>query len=994
MRVPPTDEGRRRTLGLRVWLIGAVVLIIILLASLRGLAGFYTNYLWFKEVGFSSTWRGLIAAKLVPATVFTLFFFVVMLVNLVIADRLAPRTRAMGPEDEIVERYRSYVAPYAGRVRFAISAFFALIVGSGVSSQWSEWILFRNHVSFHQKDPQFHKDIGFYVFQLPFLRYVSQWLFVTLVLVLLVTAVFHYVNGGIRLQTPFQRVTPQVKAHLSVILALMAFVKTAQYYLARYQLVFSARGTVDGATFTDVKAQLPAFNFLMVISVAAAVLFIVNIRRRGWVLPVIAVGLWGFISIVVGTFYPAYIQRFEVKPNEFTKEQPYISRNIAATRYAFGIDHIVTQDYNYKEDLSPTVIQANEPTLANTRLWDPDQLKPNFQQNQEFRPYFTFSDLDLDRYPIGDQELETEIAVRELNSAQVPNSTWLNQHLVYTHGYGAAAVAGNELASNESPAYLLSDIPPGGDAALTVTQPSVYFGEGLKGFTVVDSKQDENQPTASQDDSTVRYKGTGGVVASSFLRKAALALNFGSWDLFISHQVDSRSRVMFLRDVSDRVQKAAPFLKLDADPYSVVIGGRVEWVIDAYTTTNRYPYSQSLQPDGISGKSGLNSTFNYVRNSVKVTVDAYDGTITYYVVDNTDPIIRAYEKAFPGMFTSDSKVPAQLRQHFRYPEDLFRTQTEQYQRYHLTSASNFYRAGNLWSVAPAPNGTDDGGSTPVTAAVSGNNGGRNTQLATTGPRIDPLYLMMQLPGKLGAEQQQEFVLERSFVPAANPNVLTAFIMARSDGKHYGQLVLYDTPDNKDIPSPSKAATNIDSNTDISKQLSLLDQHGSSVIRGDVQLVPIGDSILYMRPIYIETTEGAAFPRFKYVAVAYGEKSVLAQSMPEALDDLFGRGTSAQNPGTGVQNPTPAPTGTVATLLAQAQAKFDAAKTALKAEDLATYAKDIAAAENDVAQAIKALQKAASTTPTTTPTTAPGSTTTTAPGATTTSTTTSTTVPPA
>ena len=281
------------------------------------------------------------------------------------------------------------------------------------------------------------------MFQLPFLRFVSQWLFVTFVLVLLVVAVFHYVNGGIRLQTPFQRVTPQVKVHLSVILALMAFIKTAQYYLARFELVFSTRGTVDGATYTDVKAQLPALNFLMVISVAAAVLFIVNIRRRGWVLPVIAVGLWGFISIVVGTMYPAYIQRFDVKPNEFTKEQPYISRNIAATRYAFGIDHIVTQNYNYKENLNTKTIQANASTLDNTRLWDPEQLRPNFQQNQEFRPYFTFSDLDVDRYPIGDQELETEISLRELNSAQVPNSTWLNQHLVYTHGYGAAAVAAN-----------------------------------------------------------------------------------------------------------------------------------------------------------------------------------------------------------------------------------------------------------------------------------------------------------------------------------------------------------------------------------------------------------------------------------------------------------------------------------------------------------------------------------------------------------------------
>jgi uncharacterized protein len=970
-----------------VWLIGAVVLIIVALASLRGLARFYTDYLWFHEVGFSATWRGLIGAKLVPTVVFTVFFFALMLANLVIADRLAPRTRAMGPEDEMVERYRSYVAPYAGRVRFAISAFFAFVVGSGVSSQWSEWILFRNHVSFHLRDPQFHRDIGFYVFQLPFLRYVSQWLFVSFVLVLLVVAVFHYINGGIRLQTPFQRVTPQVKAHLSVILALMAFVKTWQYFLARFELVFSTRGTVDGATYTDVKAQLPALNFLMIISVAAAVLFIVNIRRRGWVLPVIAVGLWGFISIVVGTIYPAVIQRTEVKPSEFTKEQPYINRNIAATRFAFGIDHIKSQSYNYKENLTSTIIKANQATLDNARLWDPDQLQPNFQQNQKLRPYFTFSSLDLDRYPIGDQSLEVEIAIRELNSAQLPSSTWLNQHLVYTHGYGAAAVAGNAVNSDQTPDYLLKDIPPAGQ--LTVSQPNVYYGEGLSGFTVVASKQAENQPTASQNDATTRYSGTGGVVMSSFMRKAAVALSFGSWDLFISSQVDSHSRVMFNRDIHDRVQKAAPFLKLDADPYAVVIGGKLEWVIDAYTTTNRYPYSQSLHPGGLSGRSGLDSTFNYVRNSVKVTVDAYNGTIKYYVIDNKDPIIRAYEKAFPKMFTAGSQVPAELRAHFRYPEDLFRTQTEQYQRYHLVGASEFYRAGNLWSVAPAANASASSSGSPTTNAAGGNNGGRSTQLATSGDRINPLYLMMQLPGALGQAQKQEFVLERSFVPAANPNVLTAFIVARSDGANYGQLVLYDTPDNQDIPSPSKAATNIDSNTDISKQLSLLDQHGSAVVRGEVQLIPIGDSILYVRPIYVETTEGTIFPRFKYVAVTYGEKSVLSLSIPDAINALFGQGTTpVTNPG-GPTPPTPPITGTVAQLLAKAQSEFDAADIALTKGDLGAYAADIKAAKADVAAAVKALAAAATTT------TTPSSTTTT-PGRTTPTTTapaTSTTTPP-
>ena len=484
--------------------------------------------------------------------------------------------------------------------------------------------------------------------------------------------------------------------------------------------MFSTRGTVDGATYTDVKAQLPALNFLMIISVAAALLFIVNIRRRGWVLPVIAVGLWGFISIVVGTIYPAYIQRFEVKPNEFTKEQPYISRNIAATRYAFGIDHIVTQKYNYKENLD-SEDHPGEPGRRSTTRGSgiPISCKPNFQQNQEFRPYFTFSDLDLDRYPIGDQELEVEIAVRELNSSQVAElhvaepAPRVHARLRRRGGRGAT-----RSTADQSPDYLLSDIPPTGDRTRVDAAERVLRRRPQR---LHRRRQQAGREPADREPGRLDHPLQGHRwrrQASSFLRKAAIALNFGSWDLFISHQVDSHSRVMFLRDVADRVQKAAPFLKLDADPYSVVDRRQARvGRSTAYTTTNRYPYSQSLHPDGLTGKSGLDSTFNYVRNSVKVTVDAYNGTITYYVIDNTDPIIRAYEKAFPKMFTSGSKVPAELRAHFRYPEDLFRAQTEQYQRYHLTGASEFYRAGNLWSVAPAPNGTDDGTGTPVDRGV-------------------------------------------------------------------------------------------------------------------------------------------------------------------------------------------------------------------------------------------------------------------------------------
>src|SRR5262245_50682152 len=487
MRVPPA-EVRRRSLGLRGWLIGAAIVIIVLLLSMRALAQVYTDYLWFKDVGFAKTWRELLWAKLVPALIFSAAFFVMMLVNLIIADRIAPKFRAGGPEDEIIERYRHYVAPYAGRVRVVVSLFFAIVMGSSVSPEWKNWILFSNSVDFGVKDPQFHKDVGFYVFRLPFLQFAAGWLFAALLVILIVSAVFHYLNGGIRLQSPFQRVTPQVKVHLSVILALMALTKTVQYYLARFGLTLSARGIVDGATYTDVNAQLPAYTLLMFISVAAAVLFILNIWRRGWVFPIIAVGLWGFISIVVGTIYPAVIQRFVVQPNEFSREQTYIKRNIDATRAAFGLDKITVQPFDYNTELTAREAVDNKDTLDNARLWDPEPLTQVMQQTEEFDPYYRFVAVDVDRYDVDGTKTQTLTGVRELDSGQLPSNTWTNRHLVYTHGYAVDTARGNA-HNGDQPEYLINDIPPdvveGGPA---VEQPSVYFGEDLSGYSIVKSK--------------------------------------------------------------------------------------------------------------------------------------------------------------------------------------------------------------------------------------------------------------------------------------------------------------------------------------------------------------------------------------------------------------------------------------------------------------------------------------------------------------------------
>lgn len=988
MRVPPTDL-QRRPLGIRAWLIGAAIALVILLTSLRGLALFYTDYLWYDEIGQSDTWRSLLAARLVPALAFTAVFFVVLFFNLVIADRLAPRRRPMGPEDEIVEHYRAYIAPYAGRIRLAIALFFALVFGLPVASRWEDWILFRNGVDFGIDDPQFGRDVGFYVFRLPFLQLVTGWLFAALLAVLVITTIAHYVNGGIRLRSPFQLVTPQVKAHLSVILAAMAFTRTAQYWLSRFELNFSTRGAIDGASYTDVNAQLPALNFLMVISVAAAMLFIVNIWRRGWVLPIIAVGLWAFISLVVGTIYPAYIQRFQVQPNEFTREQPYIERNIEATRAAFRLDdeHVEVREFEYTERADAALLEEYSATFENVRLWDPNHLEEALQALQELRSYFAFVDVDVDRYQVGDQTVPVLLAARELNDDGLPSRTWTNRNLVYTHGFGAAVAIANGV-TQQAPEFLLSDIPPTGE--LELEEPGVYFGENLGGFAVVGTNVEEFEPVdrsgEAAEEGTTRYTGSGGVEVSSMLRKAALALRFGSWDLFVSGQLTSDSRVVYVRDVRERVEKAAPFLRFDADPYPVVLGGRIVWVIDAYTITDRYPYSQRIDSSDLPAGSGLNAELNYVRNSVKVTVDGYDGTIRYYVVDESDPMVRAYRKAFPDLFTDADALPDGLREHFRYPEDLFRVQTEHWSTYHMTEAQAFYKRSDLWAVAPSAGITADeapiqpgDGATTTTVAPGGNDGGRTDTLRAEGDKIEPIYVMQKLPG----DDEAEFVLTRPYVPINRVNQLRAFIAARSDpGERYGQLVVYVTPDNSDAPSPIQAATQIDGDERISQQFTLLDRRGSRVLRGNVQLLPIGNTIVYVRPIYVEARSGtSAFPRFRFVAVTYGERSVLASSVGAALVELFGDETPeglrpAQGeppvvppeeeipPGEGEIPPEdevpPAEElpGDVASLLEEAEREFQAAAEALADQDWATYGERIRRAEELVRRALDELEGAA------------------------------------
>jgi len=969
----PTIERRRRPYRSRTWLVLAIVLVVllVLLLSLRGLAHFYTDYLWFRSVGFTDVWRGLLAAKVVPAVVFTLALFAVLLTSLTIADRLAPRMRTMGPEDELIDRYQQAVGRYSGRIRVGVSALFALIMGVSVSGEWQQWILFRNRVDFGVKDPQFHKDLGFYVFQLPFLKFIADWAFGALVIVLLVTAVAHYLNGGIRLQTPFQRVTPQVKAHLSVILALMALVKALQYYLGQFELNFSKRGVVEGASYTDVHAQLQALKLLIFIAVIAAVLFVWNIRRRGWVLPIIAVGLWALLSLVVGTIYPAAIQKFRVDPNELSKERGYIDRNIKATRDAFNLGKVDVQPFAYRADLDTPALADNRQTVDNARLWDPEQLLSNYNSFQQLKTYYQFADANVDRYTLGDKVTQVLIAARALDRANLPSQSWVARHLVYTHGYGLGVSPSNKADSGGRPDYLLGDIPPrAADPALQLTQPGIYFGENLSGYALVDAKSAEfDHPRQGQSDATTRYTGSGGVVLSSWLKRAAFALRFGDINPLISGQVTSRTRVLYLRDIRDRVKKAAPFLKYDAHPYPVILDGKVVWVLDAYTVTDRYPYSQAT-----GGNGGLDGQFNYVRNSVKATVDAYDGTMRFYVIDTHDPIARAYRRAFPKLFSDFSKMPRGLREHLRYPEDLFKTQTDVYSSYHMTNPTTFYNKADLWAVSPDPGSGAVGAVNPDSSSTVAASENKPQAASSSSRRIDPIYLLMRLPN----QPKESFLILRPFVPVSHNNALTqlvSFMVAKSDPADYGQIQSFVMPAGQAVTGPDQVNQIINSTQEISKAFTLLGQPGSGsrVIQGKLQLIPVRNSLLYIRPIYVQAEQGSQLPSFRSVVVFYNETAVIGDNLLDALHKFpeFAGVAPPSTPapgggGGGGGTVPPQPNATVQQLLSRASDLFNQAQDALASKDLGKYQQLV----NQIGDLLKQAQAAAATPPSTTPSSTP------------------------
>jgi uncharacterized protein len=949
MRVPselPRQKARKRRVGNRgrVIIISAVALVVVLFLSAQGIAGFYTDYLWFDSIGFTDLFIGIIAARFVLAAIFTLTFAAMLFVNLVVADRLAPDIREPGPEEQFIERYQQLLGRRKVLAYLGVAVLFGLVAGVPVSGQWNAWLLFVNAKSFGISDPQFGADVGFYVFRLPFLSFVVDWLFAALVIILVITAVAHYLNGGIRLQVQGQRVTPQVKLHLSILLAALALLRAGGYWLQQYELTTSTRGVVDGAAYTDVNAQLPAIRLLALISVVAAVLLIANVWRRGWRLPIIAVGLWAVVATIAGTAYPTFVQRFVVQPAESRREAPFIERNIEATKAAMGLSEVEEIPYQVgPADLD--ALEAQSESLANVRLIDPDIVLPTFQRLQGLRSFYRFNELDVDRYEVNGEMQQALVGVRELNATDLPLDTWEGRHLAYTHGYGAAVAPASRIQANGQPAfYDVSPETPGPK----LERPELYFGENLQSYAVVNTERDEISFSGGAD-TTTRYEGSGGVGLSSTLRRAAYAIRFGEWNLFGSGLINSESRIIYLRDVRERVELLAPFLSFDADPYPVILEGRIFWIVDGYTTTDRYPYAQRADTDQLPQRSGLQQRFNYVRNSVKAVVDAYDGDVAFYVVDESDPLIRAYAGAFPELFEPTSAIPDELREHFRYPEDLFRVQTNTWARYHLEDAQRFYQRNDAWSVSQDAPKTQNNPTAPAQQTATG------IPIRAREQRFTPYYTLTQLPGS----DRTEFVLVRPFSPFSEQDTrreLIALMTASSEPESYGRLRVF-TMSSPLPDGPALVATNVQQT--FAAELTLLDQQGSRVSFGDLQILPVGNTVVNVRPWFVQASSGAPVPELRFVTVTHNKESYRGSTLEQALAAAFpgleldlgsvvgGTSTGGSGDGGGGGGTTPPttappttapqdPSGSVEELLAEAERLYQQAQVALQAGDLGEY----------------------------------------------------------
>lgn len=858
-----------------------VFIVIIGFSIARAIATFFTNYLWFDSVELNSVWVKILLTKasLVGAT--SLIAFIFIFTNLRLAVRATPVMdifESFESQDPL-SRFRAWTNERFLRYRLLGTIGLSLFLGAGASQLWEQVLLFLNQKSFGITDPIFNTDVSSFVFGLPLYRLFVSWGFQLVVFTSLIIILFFIATGALQLkQGSLPEVSSGAKAHLSVLLAFIAVLKAFAYRLDSMELLYSPRGKVFGASYTDVVAHLPALNLLILISLFGAVLLLVNIKRRGWLLPVTAISLWLAVSIIVGGLVPAAIQRFRVIPDELNKELPYVENHIDYTRLAYGLDAIEEKSFEASPNLNKENISNNQQTVDNIRLWDPTVLAETYSQLQEIRAYYALDEVDVDRYKINGELTQVMVAARELDQTNLPAVGWVNERLQYTHGFGVVFSPANNVASQGQPDFYVKGVPATTTVSeLEIEQPRIYFGESADSieYVVVNSLQEEvDYPLSTEGQSVAytNYSGEGGVNIGSFFKRLGFSLRYSELNLLISNQLSDDSKLIMERNIVSRVKKAAPFLYTDNDPYLALIDGGLFWIIDMYTLSDKYPYAQPADTRRINENSGLPMNFNYLRNSVKAVVNAYDGTMDFYVVDDKDPIIQSYQDIFPSLFSSEGDMSSELLDHIRYPEDLFTIQSDMYRDYHMTDPKVFYADEDPW-VIPS-----DSSTTPRVATLRG----EFTEIGFK-PML-PYYLLMSLPG----ETDLSYLIFQPFNPENRPN-MQSFLVADADPENYGQLIDFRLPKGEFVDGPSQVATRINQDPDISQIFTLLDQQGSSVIKGNLFVVPIDQSVLYYQPIYLQGEQNP-LPEFKFVVVVFQDKIIMKETLSEAIASIFGEST--------------------------------------------------------------------------------------------------------
>jgi uncharacterized membrane protein (UPF0182 family) len=900
------NQKTKRTVTRYAIAIGAVLALFIVFTSTIGL---YTDWLWFASLGQTRTLQTRLLTQIGLWLAAALLAMLVLIVNwFLIPRRLLGRLqlRLRGRQQQSL----TIGARVLTIILRVIAALIAVVMASEASDRWMTFLTFRHATPFGLSDPIFGLDAGFYVFQLPFYRFLVGWLLGLIVVTLIGSGLIYLFAQRIRDRA--------ATTHLALLGALFMVGKAVDYQLQRFALLGSSQGAIFGAGYTDVHAHLPLLHLLTGVVVLGALMLVVAIFIRRWRptaggrLLLFAGIAWIALSLL-GPLYASTVQRFTVQPNELALERPYIEHNIRFTRYAYGLADVEESDYQITGTLIAEQLEANADVLDNVRLWDWKPLRTTYEQLQEIRTYYTFADVDVDRYTLDGRLREVTLAVRELDVEQLREDarTWINQHLIYTHGYGLCLSPVAEVSEEGLPHLLVRDIPPrSADPMLTISRPEIYFGEKTTNYAIVNTTEDEFDYPSGDENVYTRYEGPDGVPLSGFLRRLAFALRFESTPILISRAIGTESRILFHRSISDRAETLAPMLWFDDDPYPVIVDGRIIWLYDAYTWSDRFPYSQ---PRWNSGPWGL----NYIRNSVKVTVDAYTGETTFYVVDPSDPLIQTYQAIFPDLFTAGEEMDAALREHWRYPEQLFLIQADVYAAYHMQDARVFYNQEDLWQ-------------TPTEVREMGETW------------MEPYYVIMRLPG----EEAVEFMMIRPYVPAGKQNMI-AWLHADSDDPDYGQLGVYKFSKEALVYGPIQVEARIDQDPYISQQLTLWNQRGSSVIRGNLIVIPIDGTLLYIEPLYLQA-EAGQLPELKRVLVAHGNRIAMADDLATGLAQVLGEAPAAA-PG------EPLPTDAAA-LARSAQAHYEAAQECLRQGDWACFGAELEALAADLEALVTATEE--------------------------------------